>query len=100
MEKFLYRHPQDGQPVPLEKDVPFYREQMKIVLRNCGQIDPTRMEDYIARDGYLAIAKVLSSMSPDEVIEEVAPFRSERAGRGRIPHGDQMEVCPQAPRET
>ena len=64
----------------MEKDVPFYREQMKIVLRNCGQIDPTRMEDYLARDGYLAIARVLSSLKPDEVIEAVQ--RSGLRGRG------------------
>jgi NADH:ubiquinone oxidoreductase subunit F (NADH-binding)/Pyruvate/2-oxoacid:ferredoxin oxidoreductase delta subunit len=80
LEKFLYKIPESGQPVALEKDVPFYREQMKIVLRNCGQVDPTRIEDYIARDGYLAIAKVLSSMSPEEVIEEVV--RSGLRGRG------------------
>ncbi len=53
---------------------------MKIVLRNCGQIDPTRIEDYIVRDGYLAFIKVLSSMSPEEVIEEV--IRSGLRGRG------------------
>jgi NADH:ubiquinone oxidoreductase subunit F (NADH-binding)/(2Fe-2S) ferredoxin/Pyruvate/2-oxoacid:ferredoxin oxidoreductase delta subunit len=80
VEKLLYKHPQTNQPIPLEKEVPFYKEQMKIVLRNCGQIDPTRMEDYIVRDGYQAIAKVLSSMSPDEVIEEVV--RSGLRGRG------------------
>jgi NADH:ubiquinone oxidoreductase subunit F (NADH-binding)/NAD-dependent dihydropyrimidine dehydrogenase PreA subunit len=66
--------------VHVEKDVPFYREQMKIVLRNCGQIDPTRMDDYLARDGYLAIARVLSSMKPDEVIEAVQ--QSGLRGRG------------------
>jgi NADH:ubiquinone oxidoreductase subunit F (NADH-binding)/(2Fe-2S) ferredoxin/NAD-dependent dihydropyrimidine dehydrogenase PreA subunit len=80
VEQILYKHPQDGRPIPLEKDVPFYREQMKIVLRNCGKIDPTRLEDYLAREGYLGIAKVLSSMKPDEVIEEVA--RSGLRGRG------------------
>jgi NADH:ubiquinone oxidoreductase subunit F (NADH-binding)/(2Fe-2S) ferredoxin/Pyruvate/2-oxoacid:ferredoxin oxidoreductase delta subunit len=80
VEKLLYRHPQTGLPLALEKDVPFYREQMKIVLRNCGQIDPTRIEDYIVRDGYSGIAKVLSSMSPKEVIEEV--IRSGLRGRG------------------
>jgi len=53
---------------------------MKIVLRNCGQIDPTRIEDYLAREGYLGIAKVLSSMKPEEVIEEVV--RSGLRGRG------------------
>jgi NADH:ubiquinone oxidoreductase subunit F (NADH-binding)/(2Fe-2S) ferredoxin/NAD-dependent dihydropyrimidine dehydrogenase PreA subunit len=80
VEKILYKHPQEGRPIALEKDVPFYREQMKIVLRNCGQIDPTRMEDYLAREGYLGIAKVLSSMKPEEVIEEVV--RSGLRGRG------------------
>ena len=88
VEKLLYKHPQTGQPVPLEKDVPFYKEQMKIVLRNCGQIDPTRIEDYIVRDGYLAIAKVLSSMSPEEVIDEVVRSGLLRDGAGQgFPRG-------------
>jgi NADH:ubiquinone oxidoreductase subunit F (NADH-binding)/(2Fe-2S) ferredoxin/Pyruvate/2-oxoacid:ferredoxin oxidoreductase delta subunit len=77
---FLYKDPQSEQPVSHEKEVPFYREQMKIVLRNCGQIDPTRIEDYIVRDGYTAMAKVLSSMTSEEVIEEV--MRSGLRGRG------------------
>jgi len=80
VEKFIYKHPPTGELFPLEKEVPFYREQMKIVLRNCGQVDPTRIEDYIARDGYLAIARVLSAMSPEGVIDEVV--RSGLRGRG------------------
>jgi NADH:ubiquinone oxidoreductase subunit F (NADH-binding)/(2Fe-2S) ferredoxin/Pyruvate/2-oxoacid:ferredoxin oxidoreductase delta subunit len=80
VEKLLYKHPQTSQPIPLEKEVPFYKEQMKIVLRNCGQIDPTRMEDYIVRDGYQAIGRVLSSMNPEDVIDEVV--RSGLRGRG------------------
>ena len=80
VEKLLYKDPKSEEPIALEKEVPFYRDQMKIVLRNCGQIDPTNMEDYVARDGYRAIAKVLSSMTPDEVIEEV--IRSGLRGRG------------------
>jgi NADH:ubiquinone oxidoreductase subunit F (NADH-binding)/(2Fe-2S) ferredoxin/NAD-dependent dihydropyrimidine dehydrogenase PreA subunit len=80
VEKLLYKDPKSDAPTALEKDVPFYREQMKIVLRNCGQIDPTSMEDYVARDGYRAIAKVLSSMTPENVIEEIT--RSGLRGRG------------------
>ena len=80
VEKLLYKDPKSDAPVALEKNVPFYREQMKIVLRNCGQIDPTSMEDYVARDGYRAIAKVLSSMTPENVIEEIT--RSGLRGRG------------------
>lgn len=97
VEKLLYKHPQTGQPIPLEKDVPFYKNQMKIVLRNCGQIDPTRIEDYIVRDGYLAIAKVLSSMSPEEVIGEVV--RSGLRGRGGagFPAGNKWKFARNAP---
>jgi NADH:ubiquinone oxidoreductase subunit F (NADH-binding)/(2Fe-2S) ferredoxin/NAD-dependent dihydropyrimidine dehydrogenase PreA subunit len=80
VEDFLYKDARTEQPVSQEKEVPFYREQMKIVLRNCGQIDPTSIEEYIARDGYVAMAKVLSSMSPEQVIEEVV--RSGIRGRG------------------
>lgn len=96
-EKLLYKHPQDGQPIILEQEVPFYREQMKIVLRNCGQIDPTQIEDYLARDGYLAIAKVLSAMKPDEVIAEV--LRSGLRGRGGagFPTGSKWRFARNAP---
>jgi NADH:ubiquinone oxidoreductase subunit F (NADH-binding)/(2Fe-2S) ferredoxin/Pyruvate/2-oxoacid:ferredoxin oxidoreductase delta subunit len=80
VDKCLYREHESAPPVPQEKDVPFYREQMKIVLRNCGRIDPTSIEEYIARDGYLAIAQVLSSMTPEGVIEQV--IRSGLRGRG------------------
>lgn len=55
-------------------------QQIRIVLRNCGLIDPENIRDYIARDGYQALAKVLKSMSPDEVIEEM--IRSGLRGRG------------------
>jgi NADH:ubiquinone oxidoreductase subunit F (NADH-binding)/(2Fe-2S) ferredoxin/Pyruvate/2-oxoacid:ferredoxin oxidoreductase delta subunit len=79
-EKATYKEKQPAKSYPLEKDVPFYREQMKIVLRNCGQIDPTSIEDYLARDGYSALAKALSSMTRDQVIEEV--LRSGLRGRG------------------
>jgi NADH:ubiquinone oxidoreductase subunit F (NADH-binding)/(2Fe-2S) ferredoxin/NAD-dependent dihydropyrimidine dehydrogenase PreA subunit len=79
-EKCLYWDPASGNSIELEKHVPFYRDQMKIVLRNCGQIDPTQIDDYIVRDGYSAIAKVLSSMTPDLVIEEV--IHSGLRGRG------------------
>lgn len=55
-------------------------KEMRIVLRNCGVIDPCNIEDYIAEDGYQALAKVLSSMSPDDVIEVV--LKSGLRGRG------------------
>jgi len=55
-------------------------KEVRIVLRNCGQIDPENIEDYIAEDGYMGLAKVLTEMSPDEVIDTV--LRSGLRGRG------------------
>ena len=55
-------------------------KEVRVVLRNCGQIDPENIEDYIAEDGYAALAKVLGEMQPDQVIEEVT--RSGLRGRG------------------
>jgi bidirectional [NiFe] hydrogenase diaphorase subunit len=61
-------------------DVPFFQKQKKIVLENCGNIDPERMEDYIAAGGYTALMQVLSDMTPMQVITEIT--RSGLRGRG------------------
>jgi bidirectional [NiFe] hydrogenase diaphorase subunit len=61
-------------------DMPFFSRQFKIVLENSGVIDPEKIEDYIAHDGYTALAHVLENMSPQEVIEEIT--RSGLRGRG------------------
>lgn len=61
-------------------DLDFYKKQTRIVLKNCGLINPESIEEYIALDGYKALGKVLSSMSPQEVVEEV--MASGLRGRG------------------
>jgi NADH-quinone oxidoreductase subunit F len=61
-------------------DVEFFNRQVKIVLRNSGIIDPLKIEEYIAREGYQALAKVLTEMTPDQVVSEV--LRSGLRGRG------------------
>ena len=63
-----------------EANIPFYQKQYRIVLRNCGVIDPEKIEDYIARDGYKAIEKVLFEMTPEQVVEEI--LKSGLRGRG------------------
>ncbi len=55
-------------------------KELRIVLRNCGKIDPENIEDYIAEDGYQALAKVLTSMTPEQVIDEI--LKSGLRGRG------------------
>ncbi len=61
-------------------EMPFFSKQVKVVLENSGVIDPESIEDYIARDGYMALARVLEEMTPQEVIEEIT--RSGLRGRG------------------
>ena len=63
-----------------EANIPFYQKQYRIVLRNCGVIDPEKIDDYIARDGYKAIEKVLFEMTPEQVVDEI--LKSGLRGRG------------------
>jgi NADH:ubiquinone oxidoreductase subunit F (NADH-binding)/(2Fe-2S) ferredoxin/NAD-dependent dihydropyrimidine dehydrogenase PreA subunit len=70
----------DGKPLFKREDIPFYRQQKKLVLRNCGKIDPTNWEHYVAREGYGALAKALSEFTPEQVIDEV--LQSGLRGRG------------------
>ncbi len=53
------------------EDIEFYQKQFRIVLRNCGFIDPGKIDEYIAREGYVALEKALYSMTPDDIIEEL-----------------------------
>jgi NADH-quinone oxidoreductase subunit F len=78
--RLMRRGDKTGDIEPRLGDVSFFQNQVKIVLRNCGVIDPLEIDDYIARDGYQAIAKVLSVMTPEQVIDEVR--RSGLRGRG------------------
>jgi bidirectional [NiFe] hydrogenase diaphorase subunit len=73
----------NGPPVErihLNPQIPFFTRQHRIVLENCGRIDPERLEDYIAAEGYQALTNALSEMSPAEVIAEV--HKSGLRGRG------------------
>ena len=69
-----------NKPVEKMKDVEFFRRQTKIVLANCGRIDPLRIDEYIAAEGYAGLAKVLTGMKPDDVIDEMK--KSGLRGRG------------------
>jgi NADH:ubiquinone oxidoreductase subunit F (NADH-binding)/(2Fe-2S) ferredoxin/NAD-dependent dihydropyrimidine dehydrogenase PreA subunit len=79
VEKFLYKPPMKKDVIPTMSEIPFFKHQVLRVLRNRSRIDPTRIEDYIVRDGYLAAAKALTEMSPEQIVSEI-----KRAGlRGR-----------------
>ena len=80
VERLLYKNPKTGDPIFNEQDIPFYKLQQRIVLHNIGKIDPTDITDTIAAGGYQALAKVLWSMTPDEVVSEIE--KSGLRGRG------------------
>ena len=71
VQRLLYRTPGAKEPTRCVHDIDLFKKQKKIVLRNNFYIDPTSIEDYIARDGYAALAKALTQMEPGEIIEEV-----------------------------
>ena len=71
VRKLMYVPPELKVPVPKMMDIPFFSRQVLIALRNRGLIDPEKIEEYIARDGYMALAKALTEMTPEEIMNEV-----------------------------
>ena len=76
----LYREDTLSEPIPEMMELPFYKKQLRVVLRNSDKIDPTNICHYIAVGGYAALEKALSSMTPDDVLHEVES--SHLRGRG------------------
>jgi NADH-quinone oxidoreductase subunit F len=93
VESLLYKDPASGERSLLEEEVPFYARQQRIVFRNNGKIDPTKIEDYIAADGYDALAKALSAMKPDNVIAEIKKSGLRGRGGAGFPTGRKWEIC-------
>ena len=85
--------------IPRISDIDFYRKQVKIATRNCGYIDPANIDEYIARGGYFSLQKVLSSMQPEEIIEEVIQSGLRGRGGGGFPTGYKWQSCRRAPEE-
>jgi len=78
------------------EEIPFLNRQVRIVSRNMGLIDPMSIEEYIARDGYSALAKALASMSPEDVIAEVKRSGLRGRGGGGFPTGTKWEYTQKA----
>jgi len=80
VRRLMFTPPGEVAPVPIMGDIPFFSKQRLIALRNRGMIDPERIDEYIAREGYAGLVKALTRMTPEEIIEEVK--RSGLRGRG------------------
>ena len=96
VKRLLYYDLVTRQMIPHYKEVPFYAKQERRILRNCGRINPERIDDYIAVGGYEALHKALLHMTPEQVMNEVK--RSGLRGRGGagFPTGQKWEFCRRA----
>ena len=74
-------------------DTKFYKSQKRVVLRNCGVIDPDNIDEYIAMDGYEALGKVLTTMTPEDVIKVVSDSGLRGRGGGGFPTGRKWALC-------
>ncbi len=93
VERLTYHDPLQRQALPFYTDIPFYRKQIRIALRNCGMIDPENIDEYIARDGYLALGKALQEMTPDDVIREMKDSGLRGRGGAGFLTGLKWEFC-------
>jgi NADH:ubiquinone oxidoreductase subunit F (NADH-binding)/(2Fe-2S) ferredoxin/Pyruvate/2-oxoacid:ferredoxin oxidoreductase delta subunit len=91
--KLMYVPPAKEAPVPAVKDIPFFAKQQLLVLRNRGLIDPEVIDDYIAADGYVALEKVLTGMTPEEIIQVIKRSGLRGRGGGGFPAGVKWETC-------
>jgi NADH:ubiquinone oxidoreductase subunit F (NADH-binding)/(2Fe-2S) ferredoxin/Pyruvate/2-oxoacid:ferredoxin oxidoreductase delta subunit len=80
-------------PIPKIMDIPFFKNQRLIALKNRGLIDPENIDEYIANDGYKALEKVLTGMTPDQVIEEIKKSGLRGRGGAGFPTGEKWRIC-------
>lgn len=93
IERLLYKEPSKKVTVSDSKHMEFYKKQLRIALRNCGFIDPENIEECIGRDGYSALAKCLTEMTPEAVIDEIKRSGLRGRGGGGFPTGLKWEFA-------
>jgi (2Fe-2S) ferredoxin len=97
IERLLYQDPVTGQRYEREAEIPFYKNQNRLILGQNRLIDPQNIEDYLAQGGYKALGKALTGMQPEDVLEEVKKANLRGRGGGGFPAGVKWETTRQAP---
>jgi NADH-quinone oxidoreductase subunit F len=92
-----YEDPATGKRYPRQKDIPFYRDQKRLLTENNFKIDPERIEDYVALDGYMPLARALFDMTAEGVIETVLASGLRGRGGAGFPTGLKWKLCREAP---
>jgi len=96
VRNLMFTPPGEPAPVPIMSDIGFFSKQRLIALRNRGMIDPEVIDEYIGRDGYTALAKALTEMTPVEIVEEVKLSGLRGRGGAGFPTGLKWEICSNA----
>lgn len=91
--RLLYDETVHGDTITSLNDTNFYKKQLRIALRNCGRINPDSIEEYIAYDGYAALGKALTEMTPQEVITEILDSGLRGRGGGGFPTGRKWQLA-------
>ncbi|GLI55837.1 NADH dehydrogenase [Propionigenium maris DSM 9537] len=87
IETLLFRDPKSGERIHEGENMEFYKKQMRVALRNCGLIDPESIDEYLGNRGYQALGKVLTSMEPQDVVDEIKLSGIRGRGGGGFPTG-------------
>ena len=93
VERLLYLDPKSHEHKSDSKHMGFYKKQMRIALRNCGFINPENIDEYIARDGYKALASVLERNDPEATIEDIKKSGLRGRGGAGFPTGMKWSLC-------
>jgi NADH-quinone oxidoreductase subunit F len=100
VERLVYVDPASGERAVKESEIPFYKNQERIILGSNIKIDPKSIDDYLAIGGYAALAKVLFEMTPEAVLEEIKRSNLRGRGGGGFPAGRKWEGSRDAPEPT
>ncbi|HPS96763.1 MAG: NADH-quinone oxidoreductase subunit NuoF [Bacteroidales bacterium] len=93
VQRLLYVDPKSKEHVPDSKHMGFYRKQIRIALRNCGFINPENIDEYIAREGYAALGKCISELTPADVIDSIKKSGLRGRGGAGFPTGLKWEIA-------
>ena len=93
VERLLYHEPKEKSKISRQEDMPFYKKQMRIALRNCGLINPEDIYEYIALGGYEALGKSIGEMTRDQVIDSIKKSGLRGRGGGGFPTGLKWEIA-------
>jgi NADH-quinone oxidoreductase subunit F len=96
VDRLLYVDPQSQEKIARHDEIPFYKHQLRIALRNNGRIDPTNIREYIVNGGYAGLAKAVTSMTSDEIIATIEKSGLRGRGGGGFPAGRKWRSCREA----